>query len=259
MEELKPMNLPETTSAQTSEDQAPPSTPSLEPKAGRKKSVPQISEEEMYQIIRDFNASGLTRRQFCLEREYPMSSFYYWQKKYYQKFPEELESKPGRTTTTKGSGKKRATAKKTKKKSTAKAKAKDTKVTTTKAEAKEATAVKEVKADVAAEPKKRGPGRPRKSEAEKAKAAAEKKAKAAAAKRAKAAAEEKAKAAPVAKAAPAKAVKSKAKAPVTAKEVETPSAPVFSGPYMQIRYPNGIRINVPADIDIKRLKELVEL
>lgn len=61
---------------------------------------------------------------------------------------------------------------------------------------------------------------------------------------------------------PKKSDQAKSDSPVAKKSsqpVQQPTDTPLRGPVIQIRYPSGIRINVPANIDIKRLKELMEL
>jgi len=199
-----------------------------------RQTAPQITEEQMYQIIRDYKASGMTRRAFCLERGYPMSNFYYWQKKYYQKFPEELAEKPKR-------GKPGRPAKKgAKATTTRKIKATKAKKTTQAAETI-AEPVAVVPEPVATTPKRKGRPPKKATEAALPEAPA------------------KAKAAPKAKATR-KTTASKAQAVSQGETVSADTAvPSFKGVYMQIKYPNGIRLNIPADMELKRLKELLDL
>jgi len=74
------------------EDVAVESSVSAKPKPTRKQ-IPQLTEQEMVNIIKRFKESGLTRRAFCLENNYGLSSLYYWQKKYDELFPEENPKK----------------------------------------------------------------------------------------------------------------------------------------------------------------------
>jgi hypothetical protein len=229
----------------------------------KRTTAPQFTEEEMYQIIRDFKASGQTRREFCKVRNYPMSNFYYWQKKFNQKFPEEMTEKSERGT----KGKKEATDKSgTRKKKVSGIRSKKEKAVETKGKGrvKKSTAVDVVAevtpiegVSVTPEPPAKRRGRPKKVETAIPAAVAEKRPKGTKAtktvkadKVAKTAFET---TAPITE----KAEKAVKKSVTKATEVQ-PTA-LFQGVYMQIRYPNGIRINVPADIDMKRLKELFQL
>jgi hypothetical protein len=227
-----------------------------------RKSVPQLSEEEMIQVIEDFKKSGLTRRAFSKERGYPMSNFYYWQNKYYQKFPEQLETeKPRRGRKPKallenaagaeGEKMPKIAAKKSKKKVSGK-KGQAGKKAKKPVTAKKIAVVVEDGINTTA--KKRG--RPKKVELPINEPMADVQTDMATPVLA---AETKAKASKVVKG-----VKS-IKAPKTvAKSKSEPAENVLkklpvNTPVIQIRYPNGIRINVTADIDIKRLKELMTL
>jgi hypothetical protein len=230
-----------------------------------KKSMPQLTEEEMIQVIEDFKNSGLTRKEFCKGRDYPMSNFYYWQKKYFEKFPEQLDTgKPRRGRKPKSVVEGEAGAEGAVKAAKSKAKSSKGKVSAKKQQTKKT--VKKVKkaADVvsgaSAEPKR--PGRPRKVVPvavidDLAPVIAEQ--------------TDQTKAPKVPKAVKAPKVPKAPKAPKAPRAVKAPKVPkekpaavtkpstAISEPVIQIRYPNGIRINVSGDIDIKRLKELMTL
>jgi len=233
----------------------------------KRTTAPQLTEEEMYQIIRDFKASGQTRREFCKDRDYPMSNFYYWQKKFNQKFPEEMTEKSDRT----GKAKKEKVKKEkvVKAATTRKSSAKAPRVKATGTKAKErvkkdtavAVDVEAALADplaVTEEVPAKRRGRPRKTvEA----VVTEKKPRGKAAKAAKGIKVPKV-AEPALPAVEVPVVEKARKAPkrTAAKPVvDEQQTTLYKGVYMQIRYPNGIRINVPADIDMQRLKELFQL
>lgn len=200
-----------------------------------KKGTPQLSEEEMVNVIQEFKASGLSRRQFCKDHEYPLSNFYYWQKKYYQKFPEEVvqeKVKRGRKAKVQLEGVEgEAIASKPEKVKVAKKKVVK-KRKPKKVVSKVPKAVKAVKAElgteVTPEPKRRG--RPKKVEQ------------------------------PVTIDQPVIIAEPK---PVRKKSIKKIAEPMVAVPLNQpmiiIRYPNGTRISVSASIDLKRLKELIEL
>lgn len=156
----------------------------------------QLSEEEMIKIIEDFKRSGLTRKQFCKNNSYPLSNFYYWQKKYHEKYPLPLEVMKARR------GRKSKEL-----------------IEAIEAHEKHGTGTTSAFEDQKApgplfQPKpttKRKRGRPRKSE------------------------------------------------PVIGKETEPVTETKITGPVIQIRYPNGTRVNLSADIDMETLKELIKL
>ncbi len=48
-----------------------------------------IRKQEMFALIEDSLSSGLTKAQFCKEREISRSRFYYWQRRYRQQQEED--------------------------------------------------------------------------------------------------------------------------------------------------------------------------
>jgi len=48
--------------------------------------------EAMLRMIESFQGSGQTRKEFCTLQSIPLSKFYYWQKKYFQKQHQATES-----------------------------------------------------------------------------------------------------------------------------------------------------------------------
>ncbi len=208
-----------------------------------RRSTPQLTEDEMFQIIKTFKVSGLTRRKFCLESNYPMSNFYYWQKKYYDKFPEEVEDKPrrGRKSKKELEGKvgESVTSKPVKERKQAEINKNKKTAIKPKVSLKAPTRVSSELTEIPAEPKRIG--RPRKIDsADQGITAVIKKAK------------------------KIKGIKPSAKVAAVVKNeiIKTPESlpeQKLSGPVMQIRYPNGVRIILPADISAKRIKELLNL
>jgi hypothetical protein len=286
---------------------------STKPKPSRKQ-IPQLTEQEMVNIIKRFKESGLTRRAFCLENNYGLSSLYYWQKKYDELFPEEnpkkaniekkkaAKSVKAAKTTPPPKAKKEATKKaaKTKKSETPMV---DTAVAVAEVSVKEPKVKTRVKKSVENEPtveampaKRRGrpagsKNKPKPGEiievpkqkktkpiveepviatADAAPVVAEKKkpgrpAKAKEIKKVVAAKKGGRKVAP--KAIQEVVIPTPTEVPVApqppvAKRGRKPAAAVpvaAAGPVMQIKYPNGVRINVSGDISLERLKELISL
>lgn len=193
-----------------------------------RKVAPQLNEDEMIEVIEKFKSSGLTRRQFCLDNNYPMSNFYYWQKKYHQKYPlteEEMKSRPGRKPKgmivtedglviipdkTKKSTKKKATK-------------------------KSSTSIKAKKADKEDVTTSKKRGRPAKVKEEPELTALQED-----------------KLLPVVTSKPIKPETSK-------KQKEIDTTPVMQAPVMMIKYPNGTKLIVPTNISMAKLKEMIFL
>lgn len=230
--------------------------PIVEPEKKRR-AIIQLTEEEMIGKINEFKASGLTPKEFCKVNDYSMSNFYYWRKKYLDKFPEPVEKpKRGRKAKEVVEGEAPVKVKKVRK-------AKKSR----KAVAKKATkpVTKKLPAEIlegGEAPVQKRRGRPKSEKRlalEAAIAAGEAPVKAPRKPRAK---KEKAMIPAVSEVKAEKPVKvEKPEGRKGRIKVEKPEkAPKSAaGASIIIRYPNGIKIAVDASIDIKKLKQLINL
>lgn len=296
-------------SEETTENLNAPHSVSLDEKSKpSRKQIPQLTEGEMVAIIQQFKASGLTRRAFCLENGYGLSSLYYWQKKYDALFPEEKKIKGSAPKKKAEKVAKEPKAKKVAEKKLPKAKkqaeikpaAEVAEIAPEKAEVKtrkKAAAKVEKMAEVIEDQPEKRRGRPKGSKNKAQEVVATEKPKRGKSKPVAAepvevtaevtpAAEQKKKPGRPPKARVAKkgakakkvvgkkpvSVVAEVKAEPVVPKPEVKAAPVKRGrkaavsapeqsgvTVMQIKYPNGVRINVTADISLERLKELISL
>lgn len=230
--------------------------PVAEPEKKRR-TIIQLTEEEMIGKINEFKASGLTPKEYCKVNDYSMSNFYYWRKKYLEKFPEPIEKqKRGRKPKEVAEGDAPVKVKKVRK-------AKKSRKTAAKKASKPVTRKLPAEALEGGEvPVQKRRGRPKSAERlaiEAAIAAGEMPVKAPRKPRAK---KEKAiiPGVPEVKAEKAVKVEKPAGRRGRIKAEKAEKAPkAVAGTSIIIRYPNGTKIAVDANIDIKKLKQLINL
>ena len=230
--------------------------PVIEPEKKRR-TIIQLSEEEMIGKINEFKASGLTPKEYCKLNDYSMSNFYYWRKKYLEKFPEPQEKpKRGRKPRQVVEGEAPVKAKKERK-------AKKGRKTAAKKAKKPVVKKQPVEAPEGGEtPMLKRRGRPKSAAriaAEEAASRGEAPVKVIRKPRVK---KEKAVLPVVAGVKAEKAVKAEKPSGrgrrIRAEKPEK-SPKIMAGASIIIRYPNGTKISVDANIDLKKLKQLINL